>query len=59
MTVTLFPARRAVGLAMRMTLLAAMTLVAACSLPRSGPSKNEIYSGAVEKGGNGHVIYVD
>lgn len=59
MTVTLFPARRAVGLAMRMTLLAAMTLVAACSLPRSGPSKNEIYSGAVEKGGNTHVIYVN
>ncbi|WP_126154661.1 polysaccharide biosynthesis/export family protein [Paracoccus haematequi] len=36
-----------------------MTLLAACSLPRSGPSKSEIYSGAVEKGGNTHVIYVN
>ncbi|MBC9245953.1 polysaccharide biosynthesis/export family protein [Paracoccus sp. 11-3] len=36
-----------------------MTLLAACALPRSGPSKNEIYSGAVEKGGNAHVIYVN
>ncbi|MCQ0969959.1 polysaccharide biosynthesis/export family protein [Paracoccus sp. TK19116] len=36
-----------------------MTLLAACSLPRSGPNKNEIYSGAVERGGNAHVIYVN
>nr|WP_295046834.1 polysaccharide biosynthesis/export family protein [uncultured Paracoccus sp.] len=36
-----------------------MTLAAACSLPRSGPSKDEIYSGAVERGGNTHVIYVN
>lgn len=58
-TVMLSPARKVAGLAMRLTLVAAMTLVAACSLPRSGPSKNEIYEGAVEKGGNTHVIYVN
>ena len=46
------------GLA-RLAILASMTLLAACSLPRSGPSKKEIYSGAVEKGGNAHVIYVN
>lgn len=44
---------------MRLTLIVAMALLAACSLPRSGPSKSEIYSGAVEKGGNTHVIYVN
>ena len=43
----------------RLAILASMTLLAACSLPRSGPSKKEIYSGAVEKGGNAHVIYVN
>ena len=59
MTVKLSPTRPVVALAMRLTLIAAMTLLAACSLPRSGPSKNEIYSGAVEKGGNTHVIYVN
>lgn len=59
MTVKLSPARSAAGLAVRLTLIAAMTLLAACSLPRSGPSKSEIYSGAVEKGGNTHVIYVN
>ena len=42
-----------------MTTVVAMALLAACSLPRSGPSKSEIYSGAVEKGGNTHVIYVN
>ncbi|MDB6179775.1 polysaccharide biosynthesis/export family protein [Paracoccus fistulariae] len=36
-----------------------MVLLAACTLPRSGPSKKEIYSGAVEKGGNAHVIFVN
>ena len=59
MTVKLSPARSAAGLAMRLVMIAAVTLVAACSLPRSGPSKGEIYSGAVEKGGNAHVIYVN
>ncbi len=59
MTVKLSPARPAAGLAMRLTLIVAMALLAACSLPRSGPSKSEIYSGAVEKGGNTHVIYVN
>lgn len=43
----------------RLAVLAMMTLLAACALPRSGPSKNEIYHGAVEKGGNAHVIYVN
>nr|WP_325168824.1 polysaccharide biosynthesis/export family protein [Paracoccus caeni] len=53
---TVFPPRAALA---RMAVLAAMTLLSACALPRSGPSKNEIYSGAVEKGGNAHVIYVN
>ncbi|MDO5646456.1 polysaccharide biosynthesis/export family protein [Paracoccus sp. (in: a-proteobacteria)] len=36
-----------------------MSLLAACALPRSGPSKEEIFSGAVERGGNAHVIFVN
>ncbi|MDO5630281.1 MAG: polysaccharide biosynthesis/export family protein [Paracoccus sp. (in: a-proteobacteria)] len=44
---------------MRLAALAALTLVAACALPRSGPNKNEIFGGSVERGGNTHVIYVN
>ncbi|MBU2957475.1 polysaccharide biosynthesis/export family protein [Paracoccus sp. 1_MG-2023] len=40
-------------------MLASMTLLAACALPRSGPNKNEIFDGAVERGGNTQVIYVN
>ncbi|WP_372800913.1 polysaccharide biosynthesis/export family protein [Paracoccus seriniphilus] len=40
-------------------MMAAMTLLAACALPRSGPSKSEIYAGAVERGGNANIIYVN
>lgn len=43
----------------RLMMMAALCLVAACSLPRSGPNKKEIYAGAVQRGGNTHVIYVD
>ena len=44
---------------MRIVALSSLALLAACGLPRSGPSKNEIFSGAVEKGGNTHIIYVN
>lgn len=44
---------------LRLGMIAALTLLAACGLPRSGPNKKEIYSGAVERGGNAHVIYVN
>ncbi|WP_368500188.1 polysaccharide biosynthesis/export family protein [Paracoccus sp. 1_MG-2023] len=43
----------------RLVMLASMTLLAACALPRSGPNKNEIFDGAVERGGNTQVIYVN
>lgn len=59
MTVKPFPAHSAAGQILRLVAIAAVMLAAACSLPRSGPSKNEIYSGAVEKGGNTHVLYVN
>lgn len=59
MTVKPFPARLAAGHMLRLVAIAAVLLATACSLPRSGPSKSEIYSGAVEKGGNAHVIYVN
>ncbi|WP_420849870.1 polysaccharide biosynthesis/export family protein [Paracoccus siganidrum] len=43
----------------RLTIMVALCLVTACGLPRSGPSKKEIYAGSVERGGNAHVIYVN
>ncbi|MFV0292587.1 MAG: polysaccharide biosynthesis/export family protein [Paracoccus sp. (in: a-proteobacteria)] len=39
--------------------MVAVTALAACALPRSGPNKNEILSGAVENGGDAHIIYVN
>ncbi|WBU65683.1 polysaccharide biosynthesis/export family protein [Paracoccus aerodenitrificans] len=39
--------------------LISATFLSACSLPRSGPNKQEIFSGAVENGGDAHVIYVN
>ncbi len=53
---TVFPSRAGI---LRLTMMAAMTLLAACALPRSGPSKSEIYAGAVERGGNANIIYVN
>lgn len=47
------------GAALRLAMLASVTLVAACGLPRSGPNKNEIFAGAVERGGNAQIIYVN
>ncbi len=43
----------------RLLLMASMVLVSACALPRSGPNKGEIFDGAVERGGNTQVIYVN
>ena len=40
-------------------LLGAALLVSACGLPRSGPTKGEILSGSVQKGGSSHVVDVD
>lgn len=53
---TVFPTSASL---VRLVLIAALSLVSACALPRSGPTKNEIYAGAVERGGNAHVIYVN
>ncbi|WP_439332089.1 polysaccharide biosynthesis/export family protein [Paracoccus salsus] len=44
---------------LRLTMIAALVLVTACGLPRPGPNKKEIYAGAVERGGNANVIYVN
>ncbi len=39
-------------------MLASVALVAACGLPRSGPNKREIFSGAAEKEGDAFIIAV-
>ncbi|WP_434803128.1 polysaccharide biosynthesis/export family protein [Paracoccus aerodenitrificans] len=49
---------RGIRLPMLIALISA-TFLSACSLPRSGPNKQEIFSGAVENGGDAHVIYVN
>ncbi|WP_134725747.1 polysaccharide biosynthesis/export family protein [Paracoccus luteus] len=42
-----------------MLAIVALAGLAACGLPRSGPNKNEIYKGSVDRGGNTNVIYVN
>lgn len=39
-------------------LLGAVSVVASCGLPRSGPTKREIFAGSVEKQGNAFVVTV-
>lgn len=53
---TALPTRNA---ALRALLLVSMMVLTACALPRSGPTKPEIYEGSVERGGNAHVIFVN
>lgn len=43
----------------RMALLGAVLVVSACGLPRSGPTKNEIFAGSIERGGSSHIVHVD
>lgn len=40
-------------------LVAAIGLVAACGLPRSGPNKNEIFAGSIQREGSSFVIDVN
>ena len=40
-------------------LFAAVAVVASCGLPRSGPTKNEIFSGSVMEDGDAFVLLVD
>ncbi len=40
-------------------LLAAMTVVSSCGLPRVGPNKREIYAGSVQKEGDAFVVAVN
>ena len=40
-------------------LIAALAVVASCGLPRSGPTKTEIFSGSVMKEGDAFVLLVD
>jgi polysaccharide biosynthesis/export protein len=39
-------------------LLASVAMVAACGLPRSGPSKRELLAGSVDAKGNAHIVTV-
>lgn len=39
--------------------IVAITLLAACGLPRVGPSKSEIYSGSVQRQGNAFILRVN
>ncbi|WP_348540365.1 polysaccharide biosynthesis/export family protein [Ruegeria sp. HKCCSP351] len=41
------------------SLVAAIGLLAACQLPKSGPNKSEILAGSVQNGGNAYVVEVD
>ena len=51
------PLRRVVR--RRAAMLAALALVAACGLPRSGPNRGEIFAGSVMREGDAFVLVVD
>ena len=40
-------------------LLLVTSTVAACGLPRTGPNKNEIFAGSVERDGDAYIVEVD
>ncbi len=40
-------------------LLSALTILASCALPRTGPNKREIFAGSVLKGGTTHIVEVN
>jgi len=40
-------------------LLLVTSTVAACGLPRTGPNKNEIFAGSVDRRGNSYIVEVD
>nr|WP_309668438.1 polysaccharide biosynthesis/export family protein [Tabrizicola sp.] len=40
-------------------LLGAFAMVASCGLPRSGPSKRQVYAGSVERKGDAFIVTVD
>lgn len=44
---------------LRIALILTLGFLAACGLPRSGPTKKEIFSGGVQQGGNTEIITVD
>lgn len=48
-----------VRLAKGAALVAALAIVASCGLPRSGPTKNEIFAGSVMRDGDAFVLLVD
>jgi len=50
-----FPIRWVRGIA----LVTSLVTLAACQLPKAGPSKNEILAGSVSNGGNAFVVEVD
>lgn len=43
----------------KLVLVAGVLALAACGLPRSGPSKNEIFSGSVQRQGNAYIVSVN
>ena len=36
-----------------------VSVLAACGLPRTGPTKNEIFNGSIQKQGNAYIVTVD
>ena len=48
-----------ISMLVRLAAMLSVALVAGCGLPRSGPTKNEIFDGAVERGGDANIIYVN
>ena len=51
--------RPQIRFARTVALMAAVSIVASCGLPRVGPNKNEIYAGSVQREGDAFVVAVN
>lgn len=51
--------RRSTSWAQKVALFTMVFSIAACGLPRSGPKKNEIYAGSVQRKGNAYIVSVN
>jgi polysaccharide export outer membrane protein len=51
--------RHSISWVRKLALFTVVFSIAACGLPRSGPKKNEIYSGSVQRAGNAFIVSIN
>ena len=46
-------------MATAVTLASSLVVLTGCGLPRTGPTKSEIFAGSIQKAGDAYIIPVD